>query len=240
MKWERWGAATGFVAFALGAAAALFERGAPGAKAPAEEVAAFFSDYRVELLVQSLLFVLSAGAWLWFLGSLRSYLLRAEGGVGMLSMVAFGAGVVGIGIQALIQAPQSALAMASSGSVEPGLALMMANMAYAFNVIAYVPLAVMLVAVALDSLRTGAFPKWLEWLSAVAATALLIMSAGDAVNTPLAAGAWPTYVPYALMAAWLLATSSVMTARIGKPPTSVAIPDAPNELVEQATPLKAG
>ena len=80
MKWERWGAATGFVAFALGAAAASFERGAPGANAAAKEVAAFFSDYRVELLVQSLLFVLSAGAWLWFLGSLRSYLLRAEGG----------------------------------------------------------------------------------------------------------------------------------------------------------------
>lgn len=93
--------------------------------------------------------MLSAGAWLWFLGSLRSYLLRAEGGTGTLSTAAFGAGFVGIVVQVLIQAPQSALAMASSGNVEPGLALVMANMAYAFNVIAYVPLAVMLVAVAL-------------------------------------------------------------------------------------------
>ncbi len=232
MKRERWGAAAGFVAFVLGAAGASFERGAPAINAPAQEVVNFFSTYRVELLAQSFLFVLSAGAWLWFLGSLRGYLLRSEGGIGRLSAVAFGAGIIGVGIQALIQAPQSALAMASTNPVEPSLAVVMANMAYAFNVIAYVPMAVMLAAVAMISLRTAAFPKWMAWLSASTAAAFVIMSAGIAVDSgPLAAGAWPTFIPYMAMATWLLATSVVMVKRI-RTELPVTVPDTPQELIE--------
>lgn len=49
--------------------------------------------------------LLSAGA-LWFLGILRSHLLRAEGGNGHLTAVAYGAGVLGFDLQAAIQAPQ--------------------------------------------------------------------------------------------------------------------------------------
>jgi hypothetical protein len=234
MKKERWGAAAGFVAFVLGAAAASFERGAPVINDPAREVAEFFATYRTELLAQSFLFILSAGAWLWFLGSLRSYLLRSEGGTGRLSGVAFGAGVIGIGIQALIQAPQSALAMASSNPVEPSLAVVMANMGYAFNVIAYIPLAIMLAAVAVISFRTAAFPKWITWLSAGSAAAFAVMSAGIAVDSgPLAAGAWPTFIPYVAIAAWLLATSVVMVGRIGRQTSPFAIPDSPQELVER-------
>ena len=235
MKHERWGATAGFVAFLLGAAAASFERGAPSINAPAKEVADFFSTYRVELLAQSLLFILSAGAWLWFLGSLRAYLMRSEGGTGRLASIAFGAGVVGIGIQASIQAPQSALAMASSNPVEPSLAVVMANMGYAFNVIAYVPLAVMLTAVALISLRTAAFPKWIAWLSGFGAISLFVMSAGIAVDSgPLAAGALLTFIPYLAIAVWLLGASVVMFKRAGRH-SEVAIPDTPGALVESAS-----
>lgn len=153
-----------------------------------------------------------------------------------LSTAAFGAGFVGIVVQVLIQAPQSALAMASSGNVEPGLALVMANMAYAFNVIAYVPLAVMLVAVAL--VRGVAWNRGIPEVVGVA-----IRGRRDGIpdhvgghrsdTGPLAAGAWPTYVPYGLMAAWLLSTSSVIVWRMGKPTTKIAISGTPHELAEQ-------
>jgi hypothetical protein len=223
MKRERWGAAAGIGAFVLGGAAASLERGAPAIGAPAQDVARFFSAYRGELLAQSFLFVLSAGAWLWFLGSLRSYLLRWEGGAGTLSTVAFGTGVIGIGIQALIQAPQSALAMASRDPVEPSVAAVMANMGYAFNVIAYIPLAVMLGAVTVLSVRTSAFPMWMASLSAGAAVAFVVMSAGIAVDSgPLAAGAWPTFIPYVAIAVWLLSASILLLKRTAGETAAIA------------------
>lgn len=62
----------------------------------------------------------SAGA-LWLLGSLRSHLLRAEGGNGHLTAVAYGAGVLGFGLQAAIQAAAKVLAMVSDGTPDPQL-----------------------------------------------------------------------------------------------------------------------
>jgi hypothetical protein len=219
-RWERWGAASGFLALALGVAAATFERGAPMAGARAEEVAAYFAQYRTELLVQSLLMVLSAGALLWFLGSLRSVLARAEGGTGRLSAVAFGAGLVGVGLQAAIQAPQSALAMASDGSLDPQLAAMMSNLGYVLSAIAYVPLAVMLVAVALVTRRARALPVWIGWLSALTAGTYLVLTAGIALDSgPLALGASGTFVPYTLTVIWLAATTTAVIRRLGRPST---------------------
>jgi hypothetical protein len=211
-RWERWGAASGFLA-------------------PRSKVAAYFVQYRTELLVQSLLMVLSAGALLWFLGSLRSVLARAEGGTGRLSAVAFGAGLVGVGLQAAIQAPQSALAMASDGSLDPHLAAMMSNLGYVLSAIAYVPLAVMLVAVALVTLRTRALPVWIGWLSALTAVTYLILTAGIALDSgPLALGASGTYVPYALTVIWLAATTTAVIRRLGRPSTP-RVPDSPRALL---------
>jgi hypothetical protein len=99
------------------------------------------------------MFVLSAGAYLWFFGSLRTFLQRAEGGPGMLSTIAFGAGIVTAGIQMVFQGLQVALAVASNRPVEPTLAALFSNAALALSVIAYVPMAVMLAAVAVVSLR---------------------------------------------------------------------------------------
>lgn len=212
--WERWGAVSGLVGVALGVAGATFERGAPGVDAAPEQVAAFFRDYRTELLAQSLLMVLSAGALLWFLGSLRSYLARAEGGDGHLATVAFAAGVLGFGLQAAIQAPQSALAMASDHPLDPQLAAMISDLGGAISVVAYVPVDVMLGAVAVVALHTRALPTWLGWLSAAVAITYLVASAGIAVDTgPLARGGWATYVPYTLTVVWLVAVPAVILAR---------------------------
>jgi hypothetical protein len=76
---ERWNAASGYVVTVLGIAGAVFERGGPPFTAPIEEVVAFWSKYQRELLAQSVMFVLSAGAYPWFFASLRSSLMRADG-----------------------------------------------------------------------------------------------------------------------------------------------------------------
>jgi hypothetical protein len=56
------GAATGYLAFALGVAGAAFKRGAPPANDSAEKILSFVAHYRTELPAQGLLSVLSAGA----------------------------------------------------------------------------------------------------------------------------------------------------------------------------------
>ena len=77
---ERWNGASGGVVIMLGIAGAALEGGSPPFTAPIEEVVAFGSKYQRELLAQSVVFGLSAGAYLWFSGSLRSVLMRAEAG----------------------------------------------------------------------------------------------------------------------------------------------------------------
>lgn len=166
--------------------------------------------------------LLSTGALLWFLGSLRSYLARAEGGDGHLATVAFGAGVLGFGLQAAIQAPQSTLAMASDQPLDAQLAAMISDLGGAISVVAYVPVAVMLGAVAVVALHTRALPAWLAWLSAVTAITYLVASAGIAVDAgPLARGGWASYIPYTwasyipytLTVVWLVAVPTVIVNR---------------------------
>ncbi|HJX40187.1 MAG TPA: hypothetical protein VJ345_01900 [Anaerolineales bacterium] len=214
LTWNRWGAATGYLAFALGIAAAGFERGAPPANAPVEQSLAYFVKYRTELLAQSLLFVLSAGVLLWFIGSLRSFLSKAEEGTGRLSSVAFGAGILWAGLQLVMQGGQVALAMGANADLPAALAGMMGDLTYALSVIAYVPMGIMLAAMAVVSWRFKAFPAWLAWLSAVAAAANLLMSAGIvAQGGPLVPGGVLTYALYLLQAVWQVATPTVMLAR---------------------------
>lgn len=211
---ERWESASGYLVILLGLAAAAFERGAPPATAPVEETLSFLVTFRRELLAQSLLFVLSSGVYLWFFGSLRSYLLRAEGGTGRLATVAYGAGVMWAGMQMVFQGAQVAMAMGAGGHLEPALAGMVGDLAYALSVVAYVPAAMMLAAVAVLSLRTKAFPAWVGWLSALTAAANLIMSLGIlAESGPLVPGGLMTYLLYALMPVWLAATTTVMIRR---------------------------
>jgi len=95
-------------------------------------------------------------------------------------------------------------------------------------VIAYVPMAVMLAAVATVSLRDAVFPTWLGWLSALVAAANLVMSLGIVVDSGLLVpGGAFTYVLYALMPIWLVAVTTVMVARLGKPASDRAITGGP-------------
>ena len=219
VNWERWSAASGYVVILFGVAGAAFERGGPPLNAPVEQTVTFFSKYRSELLAQSLMFVLSAGAYLWFFGVLRTFLLEAEDGPGMLSTIAFGAGIVTAGIQMVFQGLQVALAVASKDPVEPTIAALFGNATLALSVIAYVPMAVMLAAVAVVSLRDRAFPAWLGWLSSFAAMAHVLMSLGLVVESgPLVPGGTLTYGLYAVSLLWLMATTTVMVVRSGRSP----------------------
>ncbi len=216
---DRWGAASGYLVFVLGIAAAAFERGAPPANAPIEDTLAFLTTYRTELLAQSLLFVLSAAVYVWFFASLRGFLFRPEGETGTISLTAFGAGVLWAGLQMVFQSAQVALASSAGTSLDPSAAGVVSQLTYALSVIAYLPMAVLLVAVAAVTFRTGAFPLWHGVLSAFTAAVNLVMGFGIVANSgPLTPGGALTYVLYLLTAVWLLATTTIMfRTRVGIP-----------------------
>jgi hypothetical protein len=215
MRWERWGAASGFGAILAGAAAMIFERGTLSASDPVATIVAHYTDNHDALRAQALMFVIGAGFFLWFAGSLRSFLARAEGGTGRLSMVAYGAGVASTVVTLVALAFQVGLASAASDAGQPALIGMMD----ALFVIANLPLAVMLIAIAIVTFRTGAFPAWLGWLSVVAGLAQLVPVLGIALDGgPLAADGWlSAYLPYPLYALWLACTVIVTVARLGQP-----------------------
>lgn len=228
----RWAVASGYLVVLLGVAGASFERGAPVFGAADSEVAAFFVQYRTELLIQSLLLVLSAGVSVWFLAGLRSYLLRAEGPTGVYATLAYGAGVLGVGISALLHGPQVALAMVADGELAPGLAAAMGGLGFVLSLIALVPTAVMLAAVAAASLRTGVFPRWLAWLSAITAALHVAAWFGVLVTEgPLAPGGALTYVVYLLYVVWLISVTTMMVMRLRGPTRVDATSSSPDHLV---------
>jgi hypothetical protein len=221
---ERWNAASGYIVIVLGIAGAAFERGSPPLTAPIEEVVAFWSKYQRELLAQSVMFVLSAAAYLWFFASLRSALMRAEGGTGTVSTVAFGAGIVSAGLQMILQCFQAALAVAAPGTLERGLVALFGSLLWALSVIAYVPMGVLLAAVAAVSFIYRAFPRWLAWFSAAASLAHFIMTLGLVVESgPLVPGDATTYALYATALLWLIATTTVMVCGLNRRPNQDSV-----------------
>lgn len=214
--WQRWSAATGYLTVALSAAAMLFERPWPAASDPGS-FPAFLDAYRDAILAQSLLFVLSAGVALWFVGALRGFLSRAEGGTAPISGIAFGAGVVWAGLNVVGLAPQLSLTLGAGRTVDAAVAATLTDLGYTMLTLANLPLGVMLTAVAVTSLRTRAFPAWAGWLSAATAVAAFLLTFTIANSAgPLSAQGWVTYVLYSVQVPWVLVATTIMVRRAGQ------------------------
>src|SRR6266487_4842902 len=217
-RWQRWAAASGFVALAFGAAAVALERPWPSTSDP-DGFPAFLAANRGAILAQSMLFVISAGVFMWFLGSLRSFLIEAEGATGRLSTLAFAAGMIGYGLNVVGQAPQFTLSLPSAAGMAPGSAAVLTDLGWVMLIVANIPLAVMFFAVAVVSLRTRVFPVWLGWLAVLAgaAAALLSFAVVDP-SGPLAPQGWASYLLYPASIVWLVPAATVMIRRIGRHP----------------------
>ena len=216
-KAERWGAGAGLASLACGIAGGALERGWPAASDPAA-VARFIAEKRPEILGQSMLFVLSAGLFILFLGSLRGVLVRSEPEPAPLSAVVFGAGCVWSGLSMVAQAFQIGMAIQPEAAAPPVLLWTMGAM---FG-IANLPLAVMLAAVAALSFRRRAFPRWLGWLAVLSACAQALLWVGTIVRSgPLAPSGWLGFVLYPLFAVWLTPTAILMMRRTVRSPAGL-------------------
>ena len=212
MTWERWGAASGLVALVFAGAAVGFERSTPDPDPSAAEIVEFYVANRSALLVQSLLFVLSAGLFLWFVAGLRSHLARAEGHTDRVSSIVYAAGIVWVTVNLAVQAPQIALARAAEDGLDPGVTEVVNDVGLALATIADVPVAVLVAGVGVLSLRAAIFPVWVGWLSmAVAALHVVAWFGVTADGGPLAPGGWVTFVVYPAFVVWLVAVIASMS-----------------------------
>jgi hypothetical protein len=217
-RWERIAAGLGIIFVVLQVAAGAMLGGAPALDAPSPEIQRYLVDDGGNVLVAATMAALAAFFGLWFLGSLRTFLERAEGAPGHLSKVAFGAGLVTITMATTASLPTVALAWDDTAArAEPGLLQAVWNL----NTLALVPIGssagVFCLAIALIILRTRVLPAWLGWigvLAAVAGVLAVFYLVADDPDSPL--GTPANVGGFLLSMLFILLLSIFMVIRLGK------------------------
>ena len=212
LGWERLEAATGVV-FVLLVIAGLAVAGTAGldAKAPAALFAADIQENCRALGAAAFLMGLGGVFLLWFVGSFRSVLRRAEGEPGRLSEVAFASGALlsfmwilwgmlvasAIGLSVHYEHPQGAKTaiVLAFEMIDRPIALLLP--------------AVLLGASSLVTLRGGALPRWHGWASGALAALFVVGSGLGGVFGP------PLGFPVVFFPLWVLATSVLLISKVG-------------------------
>lgn len=116
-RWERWGAIGGFL-FVIGMLLLFFWVGDPPEDATTEQLLQFYQDNEFAVTWGAYIVVTVGGlGLLWFLGSLRGALRRAEGGTGRLSAIAT---VAGAGSIILLLGAAGVFISTAFSAIDPG------------------------------------------------------------------------------------------------------------------------
>jgi hypothetical protein len=174
--WTRWEPLTGVVAVVLlliGVFVAEEAGNPPESEATPAEVLAWVQEESTAIVTGGFLFMLGGAFFLWFMGSLRTRLLAAEGAAAHFTAIAFAGGVATAIF--LIATPGGDLAAGiEEDDLSPTSADALHDISDAFFVGAEVSAIVLTLATGLVAIRTGAFPRIFGWASVVLAVWLAI------------------------------------------------------------------
>ena len=205
---------TGVVSVLLVAAGIVVLEGPadrPEESAPAGLILSYFRDQDTVMLGGALA-MLGALFFLWFVGELRAKLAEAEGGVGRISEIAFGAGMA-TGAFLMLQYSASFLGALYHQQLTAGMARTLFLFGDLFLYPAAVAAALLLAATAAVALRTRVLPMWLAWLSVPLALWLLVPPFGSPAGTDWAPPAWSGLGALGAVPLWVLATAIALTLR---------------------------
>lgn len=211
-RWERWAGIGGIAFVVLSVVWALIVRRGPNATESDEVILAYFADAgnRSELYIATILLAFAGVFFLWFLGSLRTVLLRAEGDPSRLTAVAFAGGAVMTAIMFVKNTVTVTLATAAdveAFELDPDTSRLLDVLTLGLIAHEAVAGAVLVGAASVVVLRTGVLPAWLGWAGAF--TALV------------AAFALPLFgLPLALVALWVLVVSVYLLRGAGAEPAA--------------------
>lgn len=220
-QWEQLGAATGIVFVVLLVISVLGTPMPPDLNEPSLKFAQWFKDHQDGIRTATFIGVIASFFFLWFLGSLRSFLRDAEGGSGRLASVTFAGGVA---TAALAAVGGTCLTV---GALRPATSPFILQTLFdlnfyvlavgAFTLVAY------LAAGSVVILRTRALPAWLGWIGVASALAQLLTALAIFGSTTGATNPKDGLIPIlglAGFAVWTLAASILIARRVG-PATSV-------------------
>lgn len=177
--WERLAALSGVVAVALWVIGIVIQESSnlPGDDAGGDEVLAWFASEENTILAGGFVFMLGVLFFFVFLAALRVRLLEAEGPVGFLTALVFGAGIAAALSLLMLPAPDMSGAL-SNDELTGDAALAVNSLGDMFFLGAELASALLLAAAGLIFIRTRVLPVWLGWASLVVALWLLIPPVG--------------------------------------------------------------
>jgi hypothetical protein len=176
---ERFGIAAGAVAGILWVVGVflLEAAGNPAGPSGGEEIADFYRDDRVTILVAATLHGLGGFLFLWFLGSLRG-VLDGTGAPRWLTTTMLAGGIAGAALMLALMAGQSTGATTDKDLLSADSALVFWRLAHGFFAAAEIALAAFLGALSILALRGFLLPRWLGWVGLVVTVMLLIPPVG--------------------------------------------------------------
>lgn len=174
-RWERFALLSGVVAVALWVTSFLLTESTddPGADATPQEALTFFQEETETILISGFIFQLGVLFFIWFLGSLRTRLHVAEGGLGRLGATAF-AGGIAFSVFALALPTASMTGALNEDEMGPSTAEALRAIGDIFFIGTQMTGVVLLLATGFVALRTRLLPVWLAVLSLLIAAVLLI------------------------------------------------------------------
>lgn len=141
-----------------------------------EEMVAFFDENRVRTIVAFFFLAAAAIAYLPFVAGVRSVLALAEPEPRPLTALAFAGGVATSVLLVVGAAPFAALSDTAreAGEGSADAFALLGSLAYPLLTIGIGFSSLLALAVGLVALRSGALPRWLGWVSLVAAPLILV------------------------------------------------------------------
>lgn len=219
-KWEKLAAFTGLGALILWGIG--FALTGTGLKNPTgAEVLTWATDKRDAALLAAYLNGLGAVLFVWWLGSLRSYLRSAESRAGRLSAVAFGAGIVSLGVGMAAEGMRVLLVLRLPEGGDPAMAQFLHDGVNVFYSATWFPWAALTAAVGVLTMRHRAFPRWFGLISYAAAIASLIAAYGVTATTgAFSPSGAVTMLAYGVFSVWFIVGVVLLIQRVGKEPAA--------------------
>ena len=176
-RWDRLALLAGVafvLMFVVGYVVTTAAGDAPGDKATAEEMLAYYVNDSASAGIGAYLWTLSAVPFLWFLASLRSTLRAVEGASGRLSTAALAGGIAGIALLVVSAATNfGAIFIADDDNLTAEAAQALFTLGLTAFLAAFLFMGIMAGATAIVALRTRLLPKWIAWTGLVIAIGLL-------------------------------------------------------------------
>jgi hypothetical protein len=206
-RWAALGGVAYVVLFVVGVI--LFFGNSPDSGSPPAKIIAFYSDsgHRDRINIGWLIAGLGLFCFLWFVGALRQTIRRLEGEDGLLTSLTTIGGVVYAALSLAGLAVNNGIRTMSDDTyrheVFPGLIHAADDAAWVLHASGGAGAAIMIIAASVAGMRARAVPAWTGWLGVAAGIVSLALI---------------VFLPWFVLAIWVLVVSIGMFLRAGRAP----------------------